>query len=99
MLGGGAPSVPSLSIGNPLNADSKDGEAKETKPEDLEADKGDNPKDDKEAHDKEIADETTNLLNTFARQPEEWENHRSFCAAIIFFVFVNLILFMILKFA
>ena len=103
MMAGGPPAVPSLSIGNPLSADAKDGEAKPAESVDLEAGKGIAKNDEKQAdqveHEKDIADETTNLLNSFARQPEEWENHRSFCGWILFFMCVNFILLLILSFA
>ena len=49
----------------------------------------------KDAHDAEIAEETTTLLHGFARQPEEWENHQSICLCICFLVVLNLILFII----
>ena len=49
----------------------------------------------KDAHDAEIAEETTTLLHGFARQPEEWENHQSICLCICFLVVLDLILVII----
>jgi hypothetical protein len=98
MMGGGPPS--SLSIGNPLNADKEDGAAKE-EPGDIESGNGvsgASDTDNVKAEDN-VANESANLLSTFARQPEEWENHRSFCCAICFFLLVNIILFAIYNLA
>lgn len=49
----------------------------------------------KEEHDAEIASETTTLLHSFARQPEEWENHQAICSYICILLCINLILFAI----
>ena len=49
----------------------------------------------KEAHEAEIAEETTTLLHGFARQPEEWENHKSICVCICWLLCINIILFAI----
>ena len=45
----------------------------------------------KDAHDAEIAEETTTLLHGFARQPEEWENHQSICCCICFLLLLTLL--------